>query len=121
MADVTKLGNYQVSIINAITGCNNQSNILSITDSASNKLFIYPSPNDGRFTVSYYNNGGSNTQRTIVVFDSKGGKVHEEKFNITGPYTLLSIDVRPAHTGIYYVAVLDIGGNRIAEGKVMVH
>jgi hypothetical protein len=120
-ADVTRLGAYQVAIVNAITGCNNLSNILNIADSVSSKLFIYPSPNDGRFTVSYYNGGGASIQRTIVVFDSKGRKVHEEKFNITGPYTLLSIDVRPAQTGIYYVSVLDLNGKRIAEGKVMVH
>jgi hypothetical protein len=119
-ADVTKLGDYQVGIINILTGCNNQSNILSITDSVSSKLFIYPSPNDGRFTVSYYNNGGANTQRTISVFDSKGSKVHHEKFSITGPYTLLNIDLRPAFSGIYYVAVFDLNGKRIADGKVMV-
>jgi hypothetical protein len=120
-ADVTKLGNYQVSIVNTVTGCNNQSNILSITDSASSRLFIYPSPNDGRFTVSYYNSTGSNTKRTIVVFDSKGSRVHSEQFNISGPYTLLSIDLRPAQTGIYYVSVYDLSGKRIAEGKVLVH
>jgi hypothetical protein len=84
-------------------------------------LFIFPSPNDGQFTVSYFNNGGASTNRSVIIYDSHGAKIHQQKFSITGPYTLLDIDVRPALTGIYYVVITDANGKKLAEGKVVVH
>ena len=120
-ADVTKLGDYRVNIINPTTGCNNQSQLLTIKDSASTKLFIYPSPNDGVFTVAYYNAGGGSTQRSITVYDSKGARVYNGKFAVVGPYELLSIDLRPEQTGVYYVVVGDATGKKLADGKVLVH
>jgi hypothetical protein len=41
-------------------------------------------------------------------------------FPITGPYTLLNIDLRNAQRGIYIVMVGDITGKRLVEGKVHV-
>jgi hypothetical protein len=87
---------------------------------ASDNLFIFPSPNDGRFTVSYYNNGGASTKRSIVIFDSKGSMVFNSQFNINGSYTLIPIDLRTNNTGIYHVIVGDANGNKLATGKVHV-
>jgi hypothetical protein len=119
--DVTKLGLYRVDIVNPTTGCNNTSENLLIKDSASSRLFIYPSPNDGQFTVSYYNSAGGNSTRTVTAFDAKGAKVYEARFPISGPYTLFGVDLRPAQTGIYLVVIGDGTGKRLAEGKVLVH
>jgi hypothetical protein len=110
-----------VNIVNTITGCNNQSNLLTISDLASDQLFIYPSPNDGTFTVTYYNNGGASTKRTITIFDSEGQLVYEGKFDITGAYTLIPIDLKTHSTGIDVVVVGDANGKKLAEGKVHVH
>jgi hypothetical protein len=124
VVNVEKIGAYQVKIQEAWPAnlvCTNESPIVTITATPSTQLFIYPSPNDGQFTVSYYNSSGGNTTRTITIYDSKGAKVYNAKFQVTGPYTLLPIDVRPAQTGIYYVVVGDANGNKLAEGKVLVH
>jgi hypothetical protein len=124
VVNIEKVGAYQAIVRESWTGglvCSNQSAIVNITALPSDKLFIFPSPNDGRFTVSYYNNGGNSTSRSIVIFDSKGARVYESKFVITGPYTLLNIDIRPAQKAIYYVVVFDAGGTRIVDGKVMVN
>jgi hypothetical protein len=124
VADVEHTGTYKVNIFETWTDgsvCTNQSADVVIGAAASNKLFIFPSPNDGQFTVSYYNNGGASTSRTVTIYDSKGSRVYTGKFSITGPYTLLHIDVRPALTGIYYVVVGDLNGKKLAEGKVIVH
>lgn len=118
--DVTNMGNYRVEIVNAITGCNNTSQILTIKDSASSRLFIFPSPNDGRFTVSYHNPGGNPTQHTIAVFDARGEKVYHRKLNVTGPYELHQLDLRPAAKGVYTIVIGDGTGKRLAEGKMMV-
>jgi hypothetical protein len=121
VADVTTLGNYRVDIINPITGCNNQSSLLLIKDSASSRLFIFPSPNSGQFTVAYYNAGGNNTQQTITIYDSHGAKVYNGIFAVTSPYQLNSIDMRRALRGIYYVVLGNSSGKKTAEGKVLIH
>ncbi len=124
VADVTKLGSYQVKIQEMFSSgliCFNESPIVIISATVSTRLFIFPSPNDGRFTVSYYNTGGAGTSRSITIYDSKGAKVYNAKFPVIGPYTLLSIDLRPAQRGVYYVVVGDATGKKLSEGKVMVN
>ncbi len=121
--NVENIGTYRVSISEAFSSglvCSNQSLPVVIDAGVSNKLFIFPSPNDGEFTVSYYNNGGANTSRTITVYDAKGAKVYNAKFPITGPYTLLEINIKPAQSGIYVLVIGDVNGKKLAEGKVLV-
>lgn len=120
VVDSVEIGDYRVDIVNQVTGCNNQSNVLTIGTSASERLFIFPSPNSGQFTVSYYNSAGTNSQRSVTVYDSKGARVYTRSFAITGPYTLLNINITPAQRGIYYVVVGDASGKELATGKVLV-
>jgi hypothetical protein len=120
---VEQVGSYQVRIQETFTGglvCSNQSSVVAITATPSPKLFIFPSPNDGRFTVAYYNEGGASVKRTIAIFDTKGSNVYYRQFDITGPYTLLAVDLRTDNTGIYYVVVGDANGKKLATGKVHV-
>ncbi|MEQ1675428.1 MAG: hypothetical protein ABL876_01930 [Chitinophagaceae bacterium] len=124
VVNVEKIGSYQVRIQEAFPGglvCANQSADILIEAGISKKLFIFPSPNDGKFTVSYYNNGGTSTERTIVVFDSKGTQVYSGKFTVSGPYTLIPVSLQAANTGLYFIVVSDVSGNKLAEGKVHVH
>lgn len=120
--NIEQIGTYRATIQEVFSGvtCSNQSHELIINATVSNKLFIFPSPNDGNFTVSYYNNGGNNTSRTIIIYDAKGSRVYNGKFPITGPYTLIPINMSNATVGIYYVVVGDAAGRRLAEGKVHV-
>ncbi len=121
IVNAEKTGTYQVRINETWTGglvCTNLSPLVTISGPASNRLFIFPTPNDGTFTVSYYNNGGSSTERQIVIHDSKGAMVYKRKFPITGAYTLININMKQASTGIYTVVVHDVNGNKLAEGRV---
>ncbi len=121
--NVEQVGDYRVTIQETFTGglvCSNQSAVVSILATPSPKLFIFPSPNDGRFTVAYYNDGGASTKRTIAIYDSKGSMVYNSQFDISGAYTLLAIDLRTDNTGIYYVVVGDANGKKLATGKVHV-
>lgn len=124
VVNIENTGAYQVSIQEVFAGgltCSNQSAVVTIDAAASNKLFIFPSPNDGNFTVSYYNSGGSSTQRTITIFDSKGARVFSGQFPVTGPYTLIPVNLQKVNTGIYYVVIGDAAGKKLAEGKVHIH
>jgi len=124
LVNIETTGSYQVRIQEAFSSglvCSNQSAVVALDAAVSSNLFIFPSPNDGLFTVSYYNSDGSSTLRTVTVFDSKGSKVYNAKFTINGPYTLLSVNIKPVQTGIYYVVVGDAAGKKLAEGRVLVH
>jgi hypothetical protein len=130
IVNIEQVGNYQVNIQevfapdvnnpNSIT-CANQSQVVSITAEVSNRLFIFPSPNDGQFTVSYYNGSSGSSQRSVTIFDAHGAKVYHAKFSVSGAYTLLPINIRTASRGIYFVVIGDPSGKRIAKGNVVVH
>lgn len=120
---VANLGAYQAGIHETWPSslfCSSLSPVVTITANVSDRLFIFPSPNDGNFTVSYYNNGGSNTQRRILVYDTKGSAVFDKQFPVSGPYTLIPVNLVQASRGLYYVVVGDAGGKKLAEGKVHV-
>ena len=121
--NVENTGAYQVKIQEVFTGgltCANQSAIVTIEATPSDKLFVFPTPNDGQFTVSYYNNGGNNTTRSVTVYDSRGTRVKVKTFSVSGPYTLLSLDIRPAQKGIYYIVVGDANGKVLARRNIAV-
>lgn len=121
VVNVEQVGTYSV-LIQEVFGsgltCAAQSADVTINATVSDKLFIFPSPNDGRFTVSYYNNGGNSTQRRIIIVDAKGARVYDRQFAIAGAYTLMNIDLRQVNRGIYFVMVGDASGAKLAEGKV---
>lgn len=123
IVNVEQVGDYQVRIQETWPStlvCSNQSAVVAITAQASERLFIFPSPNDGAFQVAYYNSTGASSSRTITIYNAAGAKVHHEKFAVTGSYTLLNLDIKPAAKGLYYVVVGDASGKRIAKGNVLI-
>ena len=123
LVDVENIGVYQVRIQEvwpSTLTCASLSPVVSIVAPASSRLFIFPSPNNGTFTVSYYNAGGASLKRSIFIYDSKGDRVFNKAFNVSGLYTLLNIDIRPAQAGVYYVVLGDDNGKKIITGKLLV-
>jgi hypothetical protein len=122
LVDSVEVGNYKVSIVNTVTGCNNESQVLTISTTQSERLFIFPSPNNGLFTVSYYNSSlGGPTTQTISIYNSHGALIYNKAMTIQGFYTLNSIDLRGAARGVYFVVIGDRNGKRIAKDKVVIH
>ena len=121
--DVTQAGNYQTAVRESWPSglvCSANSSVVNVVALASERLFIYPSPNDGRFTVSYYNSGGAVGQRWIRIYGGLGQLVYDRTFPISGTYTLIPIDLQRMARGVYYVVVGDGTGKRLTEGKVHV-
>ena len=102
------------------TAVNTSAAILTVNN-CGRELLIYPSPNDGVFTVSLFNEGGAATSRTVKVFDSKGAEVYSAKYSVTGSLPTMTVNLRPAQKGIYHVVIGDANGKKLAEGKVMVN
>ena len=118
---IAQTGNYYATIRETFTGglqCTSTSATITITASESNKLFIFPTPNNGAFNVSYYNSSNTNTKRTLSIYDSKGALVYKKEFSITGFYTLLPINLQAASRGEYFVIIFDADGKKLATGKV---
>jgi len=115
---VNELGLYQV--VATIGSCTSVPATITISDSASSKLFIYPSPNNGQFTVAYYNLGGGTTKQTVTIYSSKGEKVYNNEFPVTQAYQLLKVDLRRHGAGVYYVVLSDANGKVIKRGEVLV-
>jgi Peptidase family M1 domain/Secretion system C-terminal sorting domain len=120
---INQVGNYYTTIKETFPSglqCSNTSATITITATESDKLFIFPTPNDGTFNVSYYNSSNTSTKRNISIYDAKGALVYKKEFAITGFYTLLPINLQAASRGNYFVTIFDAEGKRLVVGKVQV-
>ena len=118
---VDDFGEYYVVATNVNTGCSGTSNRVTVMDSVSNTLFIYPNPNKGAFQVRYYNQGGASVDRTINVYDERGARVFTKKYSLTGVYGRMDVVLdRITASGTYFVDLRDASGKRLANGKVVV-
>ena len=117
---VDGLGDYTLKVKD-VNGCENTSNKVSLTDSASGRVFIYPNPNSGQFQVRYYsiiNNTG--LPRGINVYDARGKRVLIQTYTINAPYARMDVNLSNHGTGVYWIEVVDVVGNRLAMGRVEV-
>jgi hypothetical protein len=123
LVNVDRLGKYTI-VGTSDQGCTSTAASITIKDSASTKLFIYPSPNDGRFSVAYhYPNASIATPFThnITVYSSLGKQMFTRKYSITQPWKNIPVDLRNASAGVYYIVVRDANGNKVVTGEVMVY
>lgn len=120
---VAGVGAYQASITETWPSgliCSGSSAIVTLSATASDKLFIYPSPNDGNFTLAYYYSQSGTTSRQVNIYDTKGALVYQQRFTISGAYTLLPIEMPAASAGIYLIVIGDASGLTLASGKVVI-
>ena len=120
LINIDQLGDYTLRVTD-VNGCTNVSNLVSITDSISGKVFIYPNPNSGQFQVRYYSIiNNANLPRGINVYDAMGKRVLTQTYSINAPYARMDIDLRNNGTGVYWIEVVDVVGNRLAMGRAEV-
>ncbi|MBS1510461.1 MAG: choice-of-anchor J domain-containing protein [Bacteroidetes bacterium] len=120
LIDIDKLGDYSLRVTD-VNGCTNTSNTVSIKDSVTGKVFIYPNPNSGQFQVRYWSIvNNTNLPRGINVYDATGKRVSTLKYSISAPYARMDVDLRNYGTGVYWIEVVDVVGNRLAMGRAEV-
>ncbi len=120
LVDVDGLGDYRLRVTD-VNGCVNTSNLVSIIDSLTGKVFIYPNPNNGQFQVrlhSIVNNTG--LSRGINVYDARGKRISTLAYSIASPYARMDVDLRNHGAGVYTIEVVDVNGNRLAVGRAEV-
>ncbi len=121
VVDVNKLGSYKVTVTDISNGCTNTSAAIIIADSASTKLFIWPSPTpNGVFNISYYNPGGNLTTEDIVIYDRLGQRMYVNKdFSVTQSYQVLTVDMSRNSAGLYYVILtLKDGSKKVGTVQI---
>ncbi|NDF97605.1 MAG: hypothetical protein EB101_01465 [Chitinophagia bacterium] len=114
-------GSYKLRIQNnpPRLPCANTSEVLVIGDSVTTKLFIFPSPNNGLFKVSYYS--AVATTYSLQVFDTRGSMVFSKQLPATSGYPLLEVDLRAAQGGLYVVRLVSASDRVIASGRVVIN
>lgn len=121
LVNLSGLGTYTVVAADASNqACASQPVSIIIGDSASNKLFIFPSPNNGLFTISYYNTTGASTKQTVAIYNSLGQLMYTNIFSVNQPYQLLNMDLRNYAPGVYYVTLKDATSGNVKTGKVII-
>jgi Peptidase family M1 domain len=121
--NISQIGSYSATVKETYPSslqCSNSAAPIVITAAESNKLFVFPTPNDGAFNLSLYNSGVANTKQSVAVFDAKGAMVYKKEFTVTGYYTLLPINLQAASRGDYFVILYDAANKKLAQTKVQI-
>ena len=112
-------GSYRLRVLD-VNGCTNLSNTVIIGDSTSGRVFISPNPTSGQFVVRYNPAHNTVTPNGVNIFDATGKRVLTQKFFLNIPFAPMAIDLSNQATGVYWVEVVDLNGNRLAMGRVEV-
>lgn len=115
---VDDFGSYTVSVTD-LNGCTAASNNILINHLQIEKLFIYPNPSSGKFQVRYFSAGGSNTPRTINIYDAKGAKIYSKVYTVSGAYDRMDVNLDNVSAGIYFLDLWE-NNKRVATGKVVI-
>jgi hypothetical protein len=114
---VDDAGTYRTTYTDP-NGCVSVSGDLVISAEVSDKLFVAPNPNYGQFWVRYYNQTGE--ALTVVVFDSKGRRVHQQQSSTGIAYTRIDVDMGLQAAGVYVVEVRGTGGRLLGRKQMIV-
>ena len=123
ITDINGLGNYSLEITDG-NGCmGKSSNTVTIKDSISNAVFVYPNPTTGVFQIRYGNNVKDVTgvARTVNIYDNKGARVFTKGYSVNAPFQRMDVDLTGRSKGMYLIEVLDRAGKRLASERVMVY
>jgi Metallo-peptidase family M12B Reprolysin-like/Secretion system C-terminal sorting domain len=117
--NIDGFGEYNV-IVTDVNGCSSSSNRVTIADSVSNMVFVYPNPNRGQFQVRYYSANNTTTGYTVIVYDSKGARVYNKQFPISRTYDRMDINLNNVLGGVYMLEVRDANGKKLASSSVII-
>ncbi len=121
VVDIDGLGTYKATA--AIDGFCESTSINSITvkDSASDILFIYPNPNKGTFQVRFNDKfNGESYPLSITIYDGKGSRVYKQSFAPGTTFGRMDVILKNVGSGVYFVDLTDASGVRLQSGKVVI-
>lgn len=109
-------GKWQAIATSSTTGCIVASNIANIMAQPSNNLFVFPNPNNGKFSVSYFSEVIP-TEYQLTIYNTRGAKVFTKKYNQYTPYGIMQVSIKiPSGT---YIAKLTGTGNKLLSSCII--
>jgi len=123
IADINGLGAYTLEITDGHGCVGESSNTVTIRDSISNLVFVYPNPTTGVFQIRYGNNVKdiAGVARTVNIYDNKGARVFTKGYSVNAPFQKMEVDLTGRAKGIYLIEILDRAGKKLASERVMVY
>ncbi len=117
------LGVYQATATTATTGCTNTSNLLTIGAEASDRLWIYPNPNNGNFQIRLFYDGNAAERRRIRIYNSQGALVAQKEFDLvqgSPSYAKMEFQLPKLAAGTYVAKVSGLNSESIISGLFVV-
>jgi hypothetical protein len=114
---VDDIGSYTVTYTD-LNGCKQTSAPMVVTGQPSDKLFVYPSPNNGVFQVRFFNT--VNEKVSLGVYSSAGQQVWTKEFSSGLAYSSLEVNISNLSADIYTVKVINAAGKVVGSKKVTV-
>jgi len=115
---IDSYGAYQVKVIDTLNGCSDESSLVTVRDSVSNQIFIYPNPTSGVFQLRYYSPASFTSNWVLNLYDAKGARIYSKQYPIMRTYDRMDVDISHLASGVYMVELIDNSGKRIATGRV---
>ncbi len=122
-AGIDQLGTYTVTATTAAGCVSSAPATITIGAEASDRLWIYPNPNQGAFQVRLYYVGTPTEKRVVNLYNSAGQIVASKEFdmtNTTSQYLRMDFDLGADAKGTYVVKVIDKYTGRIVSGLVVI-
>ncbi len=118
--NIVGVGNYTLKITSAI-GCQSTSNTVTINESSSSKLFVYPNPSSGKFQVRYFTDPNNLQPLQIAIYNSLGALIFSGKYTSFSSYSPMNIDLTKHGNGVYHLKMMNTDGKIIATETIIVH
>ena len=124
VANIDGLGTYKATVTD-VNGCvNSSSNSITLTAEESDRLWIYPNPNDGNFQVRLYHSADLNEKRVVSVYTENGVLVETREYsldNLTSPYLKMDFKLPRLAPGAYVVKVAHKYTGKETSGVMIIH
>ncbi len=115
---VDDIGTYR-AVYTDLNGCISTSSNIVVSGQASENLWVYPNPNQGQFTVRYYNQ--LNETLTLNIYSASGQKIYQKAFVTNTAYTGLEVNLGNSFSeGVYIVEVVNAAGKKVGAKRVVV-
>ena len=115
---VDELGSYRVTYRDQ-NGCSvTTSPDILISAGSSEKLWVYPNPNQGAFQIRLANDIGENV--TVLIYNAKGQTLYRNVFVANAIYSSLNVRLGNVPGGTYEVVVIRGNGKTMETKQVLI-